>query len=317
MAVLDTRISSHRITVGGHTTHYLAAGPEAGPLLSSCTAGRSSRSAGGTSCRCLPDSDSGRSRRICGGTAIPRSTRATRTMPSPGWSTTCWVCRTRSAAARRSGWATIGAAQRCGTCEPSSGTLPRGRESVRAVPHAGTRARCLDCPGEPGHLPRGPLPRRAVGVPMLLRGAVRPGDPDLRRQSLQHRQVAVSQGRSCRVRQAGRHRDDAHQRRLVRPAGRSTRRADGSGRRHRGRPADLCGGARPERFLRARRLLHEPRGQRGLCGAGGERRAPGHAGAVRRRAIRLRLRDHHVAPRRADARVLRATGRSGRLLRSL
>jgi soluble epoxide hydrolase / lipid-phosphate phosphatase len=33
MAVLDTRISSHRITTDGHTTHYLAAGPEDGPLL--------------------------------------------------------------------------------------------------------------------------------------------------------------------------------------------------------------------------------------------------------------------------------------------
>jgi len=33
MPVLDTRISSHRVTTRGHTTHYLAAGPEDGPLI--------------------------------------------------------------------------------------------------------------------------------------------------------------------------------------------------------------------------------------------------------------------------------------------
>ena len=33
MPVLDTRISSHTVTRRGHTTHYLAAGPDDGPLI--------------------------------------------------------------------------------------------------------------------------------------------------------------------------------------------------------------------------------------------------------------------------------------------
>jgi len=33
MTILDTGMTSQRVTVNGHTTHYLAAGPESGPLI--------------------------------------------------------------------------------------------------------------------------------------------------------------------------------------------------------------------------------------------------------------------------------------------
>ena len=79
--------------------------------------------------------------------------------------------------------------------------------------------------------PQDTFPLRPVGLHALLRGEFRQGDARLRGQSLQHRQGAVPQGQRRRRRKAVPHRLRAARRRLVRRRRGSARRA---ARRRRG-----------------------------------------------------------------------------------
>jgi pimeloyl-ACP methyl ester carboxylesterase len=63
-------------------------------------------------------------------------------------------------------------------------------------------------------------------------------------------------------------------------------------------------GAAAQRILRSVFLVHEPRRQRRLRQDCDERRIPRNAGAVSERALRLRVRGHSLAARRADADLL-------------
>ena len=131
----------------------------------------------------------------------------------------------------------------------------------------------------------------------------------LRGQHPQRREGDVPQGQSGRCRQALRDRVGAQERRLVRRR-RLSRRAARSRRHHRAGSRSLYCGADAPRLLRAERLVHEPQGERPVFEAGQVAEAF-DAGAVPARRLRHDLRDRELALRRADARRLQRSHRSG------
>jgi pimeloyl-ACP methyl ester carboxylesterase len=97
----------------------------------------------------------------------------------------------------------------------------------------------------------------------------------------------------------------------------STRFPHGSGRGHRRGSRHLLGIPDSQRLLRTGFLLHESRRECRLCGSFGQRWAAGNAGTVSGCPVRLRVRNHHLTGSGTHAPIVFATGREGRLFGSL
>ena len=196
--------------------------------------------------------------------------------------------------------------------QPPPRALPRRGESVRAVlSRSSVRVRTASIPlVDRDGLSRGPVPGRAVGLPALLPGELR------RAHARASRPTSPTSSRRCSARATRRGKGKPsrtamvrRRRRLVRRrrpgAGPAARRRRASARRTSARYAAAL---EPQRLLRPGLLVHEPRRQRRLCRARGERRPSRPAGAVPRTAqYDYTCETIDVAAGRADARGLPAT----------
>ncbi len=248
-------VTDHVVKTPRHTSFYLPAAPRMRRRSSSCTAGRSCRSVGGINCHASPRSGlSRRSRpdmRGYGRSTVHAAARGLRAgtdhradmielLDGLGHEKAVWVGHD---------W---GSPVVWGIASHHPGTLPRRRESVRAL-FPGRLWPAVDCRSDRSlDLSRGRISRRPVGIPAVLSREFRQGPHGVRGERSGDGEGAVSQGRSGRQRQAVADRLRAQGRRLVRrPAGSARpaarhRCADRGGTRH------LCCGADPQRILTAR-----------------------------------------------------------------
>ena len=306
-------ILEHTLRTDRHTTGYLAAGPEDGPAgACSCTAGRSCRSAGGTSCR-----------RFAAWVSGDRAGHA-RLRPLVAYAAAEAYAQEHIVAdmielldrlgrgAGGVGRARLGRAGRLERREPPPRALPRRRQPVRAVPaRSSSRLRRLVALVDRTVYPVEEFPDGQWDYQAVLPGAARRVARGLRRRPVPHRQGAVPQGqperpgpaRGHRARSAGRAGGSAGPTRAPGPPARPRG-------RHRGRPAQLRRGARPQRLLRAGRVVPQPRGERRVRRARRRRRHAADACAVPRCPLRRHVRGRQLAAGGAATRSTSTTSPS-------